>query len=67
MSIADINRLYEHVVSSPDVYAVLKDDLYLADSIVAKLEQLDAIKDKTSREYVAQYNDIVSVGEFPVG
>jgi acyl-CoA dehydrogenase len=65
MSITDINRLYEHVVSSPEVYAVLKEDLYLADSIVSKLEQLDSIKDRTSSEYLALYNDIVSVGEFP--
>lgn len=66
MSIADINRLYEHVVSSPEVYAVLKEDIYITDSIVSKLEQLDTIKDKTSSEYLALYNDIVSVGEFPV-
>jgi hypothetical protein len=66
MSIVDINRLYEHVISSPEVYAVLKEDIYVADSIVAKLEQLDTIKDKTSSEYTMLYNDIVSVGEFPV-
>lgn len=66
MSISDINRLYEHVVSSPEVHAVLKEDIYVADSIVSKLEKLDTIKDKSSNEYMALYNDIVSVGEFPV-
>ena len=72
MSIADVNRLYELVVSSPEVLSVLKEDLYIppsgddSDSLVSKLERLDKIPDRNSQEYMVLYDDIVSVGEFPV-
>ncbi len=66
-SIADINRIYELLIASPDVYSVLKSDIYLGDtnSVVAKLERLDSIKDRSTPEYKKLYDDIVSVGEFP--
>lgn len=68
LSVAQINGLYENIISNPAVYQVLKSDIYLADpeSVVAKLERLDAIQDRKSAEYVKLYDDIVSVGEFPI-
>jgi len=72
MSIADVNRLYELVVSSPEVLSVIREDLYIpptgddSDSLVSKLERLDRIPDRNSQEYRTLYDDIVSVGEYPV-
>ena len=68
LSVADINRLYENIINNPSVYSVLKSDIYLGDSesAVAKLERLDGIKDRKSAEYVKLYDDIVSVGEYPI-
>jgi acyl-CoA dehydrogenase len=67
-SIADINRIYEYIIDNPDVYSVLKSDIYLGDasSVVAKLERLDSIKDSTTPEYKKLYDEIVSVGEYPI-
>ena len=68
LSVADINRLYENIINNPSVYSILKSDIYLGDSesVVAKLERLDGIKDRKSAEYVKLYDDIVSVGEYPI-
>lgn len=66
MSITGINKLYEYIIDNIDVYTVLKEDIYLKDSYISKLEKLDSIKDKKSNEYKELYNDIISVGEFPI-
>jgi hypothetical protein len=66
MSIKDINTMYEYIISNEDVINVLKEDIYTKDSIVEKLEKLDKIKDRKSKEYIELYNDIISVGEYDV-
>ena len=68
LSVVQINHLYENIISNPAVYSVLKSDIYLddAESVVAKLERLDAIQDRKSAEYIKLYDDIVSVGEYPI-
>ncbi len=66
MSIKNINNMYEYIISNEDVINVLKEDIYTKDSIVEKLEKLDKIKDRKSKEYIELYNDIISVGEYAV-
>jgi hypothetical protein len=66
MSIDDMTKLYDYIINNNDVYDVLKEDIYLNDSYISKLEKLDAIKDKKSTEYKELYNDIISVGEYPI-
>jgi hypothetical protein len=66
MSIKDINMMYEYIISNEDVINVLKEDIYTKDSIVEKLEKLDKIKDRKSKEYIELYNDIISVGEYDI-
>lgn len=66
MSIKDINIMYEYIISNEDIINVLKEDIYTKDSIVEKLEKLDKIKDRKSKEYIELYNDIISVGEYDV-
>jgi acyl-CoA dehydrogenase len=68
LSVAQINWLYENIITNPVVYQVLKSDIYLGDpvSVVAKLEKLHAMPDRTSSEYKKMYDDIISVGEYPI-
>ena len=66
MSIKDINMMYEYIISNESIVNVLKEDIYTKDSIVEKLEKLDKIKDRKSKEYIELYNDIISVGEYDI-
>lgn len=68
LSVAQINGLYENIISNPAVYQVLKSDIYLADpeSVAAKLERLHTITDRASPEYKKLYDDIISVGEYQI-
>jgi len=68
LTVAQINELYENIISNPMVSQVLKSDMYLADpeSVVAKLERLHAITDRSSPEYKKIYDNVVSVGEYRI-
>lgn len=63
MSIRDINTMYNYIITTDEVRSILKEDIYIKESIVEKLEALDKIKDKNSNEYIQLYDDIISVDE----
>jgi len=61
--IDDINNLYKFIINNNEVVNILKQDIYITDSIIEKLEKLNTL-DKNSKEYNNLYNDVISVGEF---
>jgi acyl-CoA dehydrogenase len=61
--IDDINNLYKFIINNNEVVNILKQDIYITDSIIEKLEKLNSL-DKNSQEYNNLYNDVISVGEF---
>ena len=63
MSIRDINTIYNYIITTDDVRRILREDIYVNETIVEKLEALEKIKDKESNEYKLLYDDIISVGE----
>ena len=63
LNIDDINNLYKFIINNDEVYKILKEDIYIDNTVIDKLQQLNKL-DKNSKEYNVIYQDIISVGEY---
>jgi len=59
------NRLYKLIVGDAGLHALFKDDIYYRDTVLEKMETLRKMNENTD-EYNALYQDIISVGEYPL-
>jgi len=59
------NKMYALIKSDSKLYNVLKEDIYYENTVLEKMEKLRTIDNKHP-EYDALYQDIISVGEFPI-
>jgi len=59
------NKLYKLVTTNEKLYNIFKDDIYYKGTVLEKMEKLRSI-DPTTDEYKNLYQEIISVGEFPV-
>jgi acyl-CoA dehydrogenase len=59
------NDLYKFILLDKELYNVLKNDIYYKNTVLEKMEKLLEM-DKNSPDYKLLYQDIISVGEYPV-
>ena len=59
------NKLYKIILNNQEMYDIFKEDIYYKGTVLEKMERL-ANLDNLSLEYKELYQDIISVGEFPI-
>jgi hypothetical protein len=59
------NMFYEKILQDKEVYNILKEDVYSENTVLEKMEKIRNIP-KKSKEYEDLYQQIISVGEFPI-
>jgi len=59
------NRLYSFIINNQQLHNIFKNDIYYEGTVLQKMEQLLKL-DKGSEEYEKLYQDIISVGEYPI-
>jgi acyl-CoA dehydrogenase len=59
------NKLYKLVTTNEKLYNIFKNDIYYKGTVLEKMEKLRSI-DPSTDEYKKLYQEIISVGEFPV-
>jgi len=59
------NKLYNHIVSNKQFNDVLKSDIYYDGTVLDKMEKLRNLN-VDSVEYKKLYDEIISVGEYPI-
>jgi len=64
-SFTNKNKLYEQILADKDIYEHLKDGIYYEGTILEKMERLQGMS-KDSDDYKKLYQDIISVGEYPI-
>lgn len=62
----DINKLYELIGQNQMLEKVLKEGIYYEGTVLEKMERLRKLP-SDSPEYKMLYQDVVSVGEYPIG
>ena len=62
----DKNKLYELIVQNQTIEQVLKEGIYYEGTVLEKMERLRKLPEN-SHEYKMLYQDVVSVGEYPIG
>ena len=62
---ADTTNVINEILNNPSIIDHIKQDLYLDDKIFNNYEKLNRLS-KDTDEYNILYNDIISVGEFPI-
>jgi acyl-CoA dehydrogenase len=65
-SLENKNQLYQSILENKKLHEILKNDIYYKGTVLEKMERLLQM-DKKSIEYEKLYQDIISVGEFPIG
>jgi acyl-CoA dehydrogenase len=61
----DKNKLYEIIANSQTLEQVLKEGIYYEGTVLEKMEKLRKLPEN-SPEYKMAYQDVVSVGEYPI-
>ena len=56
------NDLYNYILNNTELETIFKDDLYIENTVLEKMEKLSLMK--LGPEYTNLYQDIISVGEF---
>ena len=64
-SFTNKNKLYDQILADKDIYEHLRDGIYYEGTILEKMEKLQGMS-KDSDEYKKLYQDIISVGEYPI-
>jgi acyl-CoA dehydrogenase len=59
------NKLYKLILANEDLHKIFKDDIYYQGTVLEKMEKLLTMKEN-SDEYNKLYQDIISVGEYPL-
>jgi acyl-CoA dehydrogenase len=59
------NHLYSFIINNEQLHNIFKNDIYYEGTVLEKMEQLLKL-DKESEEYEKLYQDIISVGEYPI-
>lgn len=59
------NKLYEHIVNNKIYNDILKSDIYYYGTVLEKMENLRSLN-INSQEYKKLYDEIISVGEYPI-
>jgi acyl-CoA dehydrogenase len=65
VNLDDNNKLYNYIVNNKDLENILKSDIYYKDTVLEKMEKIREL-DINSDLYKKLYNDIISVGEYPI-
>lgn len=64
-NLEDKNKLYSNILNDKELYSLLKEDVYSKDTVLEKMEMLRTIPENTE-SYKKIYQDIISVGEYPI-
>jgi acyl-CoA dehydrogenase len=64
-SLENKNKLYQSILENKKLHEILKNDIYYKGTVLEKMERLLQM-DKNSVEYESLYQDIISVGEYPI-
>ena len=59
------NKLYDYIVNNKEYNDILKNDIYYNETILEKMENLKNLTINSS-EYKKLYDEIISVGEYPI-
>jgi acyl-CoA dehydrogenase len=59
------NKLYKLIIANDDLHNICKNDIYYQGTVLEKMEKLRKMKANTD-EYNKLYQDIISVGEYPL-
>ena len=59
------NKLYDLILNDKTLNQIFKDDIYYKNTVLEKMENLNKL-DKNSVEYKILYDNIISVGEYPI-
>ena len=59
------NKLYDLILNDKTLNQIFKNDIYYKNTVLEKMEKLNKL-DKNSVEYQTLYEDIISVGEYPI-
>jgi acyl-CoA dehydrogenase len=59
------NKLYENIVNNKIYNDILKSDIYYYGTVLEKMENLRSLN-INSQEYKKMYDEIISVGEYPI-
>jgi acyl-CoA dehydrogenase len=64
-NLEDKNKLYDYIVNDDKLNNILKDDIYYSGTVLEKMEIIRKL-DIKSDEYKKLYDEIISVGEYPI-
>ena len=64
-NLEDKNKLYKLILANDDLHTIFKNDIYYRGTVLEKMENLRKMK-VNSEEYNKLYQDIISVGEYPL-
>jgi acyl-CoA dehydrogenase len=64
-NLEDKNKLYHNILSDKELYSLLKEDVYSKNTVLEKMEMLRNMPENT-KSYENLYQEIISVGEFPI-
>lgn len=59
------NKLYKLIIENEELHNIFKNDIYYQGTVLEKMETLMKMK-KNTDEYNTLYQDIISVGEYPL-
>jgi acyl-CoA dehydrogenase len=59
------NKLYKMIIEDESLHNTFKNDIYYKDTVLEKMEKLRKL-DSNTDEYNNLYQDIISVGEYPI-
>ncbi len=59
------NKLYKLIINNLKLHKIFKEDIYYKGTVLEKMEKIRFI-DPTTDEYKNLYQEIISVGEFPI-
>ncbi len=60
------NKLYKLIINNSELHNIFKNDIYYKGTVLEKMEKLRSLEDQKSNEFKDLYQDIISVGEFPI-
>ena len=64
-NLEDKNKLYKLILANDELHTIFKNDIYYRGTVLEKMENLRKMK-VNSEEYNKLYQDIISVGEYPL-
>ncbi len=54
------------IINNSELHNIFKNDIYYKGTVLEKMEKLRSLEDQKSNEFKDLYQDIISVGEFPI-